>query len=177
MFKAQPLRVRRPANGKHDLLGFENISVAERTLQHTVVLFDLCEHLPGDDFDTLLCHFSSQVIAHIIVKPTQDLVTAIKQRRVHAEPCKYAGKLDSDIAAAGNHDALRQRFQVKRFIGTDHMLDARQFLIDIHNAAGGNQNVLCRHVALLGNQEHRMRITHFSAGVEQFNPAFSRLEM
>ena len=45
-------------------------------------------------------HLGAQMLAHILVEAAQDILAAIDQRHLAAEPGEDAGELDRDIAAA-----------------------------------------------------------------------------
>ena len=66
------------------------------------------DRLPGDDLDAAPLHFGAQMLAHVVVEAAQDVVAAIDQRHLGAEPVEDAGELDRDVAAALDQDALRQ---------------------------------------------------------------------
>ena len=61
-----------------------------------------------------------------VVVMAKDHVGAIDQRHVAAELVKDAGEFIGDIAAAGDHDALRQLVEVEHLVRADRMLDARR---------------------------------------------------
>ena len=64
--------------------------------------------LPVTHLDAALLHLGAQVLAHVVVEAAQDVLAAIDQRHVGAEAVEDAGELDRDIAAALDHDAVRQ---------------------------------------------------------------------
>src|SRR3546814_9076400 len=66
---------------------------------------------------------------------------AIDDRHLAAEFVEDAGEFIGDIAAARNHDALRQRVEMKDLVRGDRMFAAREFG-DIRPAAGGDQDAL-----------------------------------
>ena len=73
-----------------------------------------------------------------------------------------AGELDRDIARAHNHDLLRQRVQMKRFVGRDRKLPARYFRNE-GVAAGCDQNALGADGAVFAHELHAVRPNNLSA--------------
>ena len=59
----------------------------------------------GDDFDAARLHLAAQMLAHVVVEAAQDVLAAIDQRHLDAQPGENAGELHRDIAAALDHDA------------------------------------------------------------------------
>ena len=96
----------------------------------------------AEDADALLLHGLVQHAPQIHVEALQDLLAAIDQRRLDAEAVEDVGELDRDVAAAGNHDRLRQFGQIERLVGEDAMLVAGQRRMRIGPAAGGDQDLL-----------------------------------
>ncbi len=93
-------------------------------------LFDRRDLAAGDHPDAVLLHLGAQVLAHVVVKAAQDVVAAIDERHMRAEPGKNAGELDRDVAAALDHNAARQLRQMKRLVRGDGMLEARESVAD-----------------------------------------------
>ena len=88
------------------------------------VLVDLLDGAAGDDGDALLLHLGAHMLADVLVEAAQDVVAAIDHGDVGAEAREDAGEFQRDIAAALDHDALRQFGEVKRLVRGDHVLDA-----------------------------------------------------
>ena len=88
------------------------------------MLFDRLDQLPGDDLDAARLHLAAQVGANLVVEAAQDVLAAIDQRHLRAEPGEDAGKFHRDVAAALDDDLARQRGQVKRLVRRDRVLDA-----------------------------------------------------
>ena len=65
------------------------------------------------------------MLAHVVVEAAQDVLAAIDQRHLGAEPVEDAGELDRDIAAALDENALRQLLQMERLVRGDDVLEAR----------------------------------------------------
>ena len=63
-------------------------------------------------------------VAHILVEAAQELVAAVQQRDLAAEPGEDAGELDGDIAAADHQDALRQALEMEDLVRGDAELAA-----------------------------------------------------
>ena len=51
-----------------------------------------------------------------LVETAQNVLPAIDQRHLRAEPVENTGELDRDIAAALDENALRQLFEVERLV-------------------------------------------------------------
>jgi len=105
-------------------------------------------------------------VADIVVKTAQDILAAIDHRDVGAVAGENAGEFERDIAAALDHDALRQFLQVKRLVRRNHMLECRDGLPVIGRAAGRDQHNfrrdgLChREAKRVGIFEHRAARGH-----------------
>ncbi|ABA48398.1 hypothetical protein BURPS1710b_0499 [Burkholderia pseudomallei 1710b] len=76
------------------------------------------------DGDTLLRHLAMQRVPHVVVEAAQDLLAAIEQVDIDAEPVEDARELDRDVAAADDRDPLRQLGQLERLARRDRVLDA-----------------------------------------------------
>ncbi len=109
-----------------------NITLSEAMLdpfdrcdgEFLAVLVDLVDGAAGEDGDALLLHLGADMLADVLVEAAQDVVAAIDHGHVGAEAGEDAGKFQRDIAAALDHDALRQLRQMKRLVRGDHVLDA-----------------------------------------------------
>ena len=71
-------------------------------------LSTLLDGAAGEDGDALLLHLGAHMGADVLVEAAQDVVAAIDHRHVGAEAGEDAGEFQRDIAAALDHDALRQ---------------------------------------------------------------------
>ena len=69
--------------------------------------------MAASDVDAAPAHLVAQMLAHVIVEATQNILAAINQRHLAAEPCKNAGELNRNIAAALDENSLRQFCQMK----------------------------------------------------------------
>src|SRR5690606_12101398 len=67
-------------------------------------------------------HAGTDSLADIPVKPAQDLLTAVKQGGVDAEPVEDASELDGDIAAADDQQPLRQTLEMEGLVRGDDVL-------------------------------------------------------
>ena len=65
-----------------------------------------------------------QVLAHFLVKAAQQERAAGHQRDLAAQGMEDTGKLDRDIAATDDDDALRQLGQAKRFVRRNRQLSS-----------------------------------------------------
>ena len=87
-------------------------------------LLDRRDLAAGEHLDAARFHLDAQVLAHVVVEAAQDILAAIDQRHMRAQPGEDAGELDGDVAAALDHDAARQLRQMKRLVRGDGVLDA-----------------------------------------------------
>ncbi len=76
------------------------------------------------EFDALAQRDLQQPVDDLLVIVAQDHVGAVDQRHMASELVEDAGELVGDIAAADDHDPLRQRFEVEHLVRADRMLDA-----------------------------------------------------
>ena len=79
--------------------------------------------------------------ADVLVEAAQNIVAAIDHRHIGAEAGKNAGKLQRDIAAALDHDALRQFRQMKCLVRGNHVLDTGNRRAVVRRAPGRDQDV------------------------------------
>ncbi len=144
-------------------------------------LFDRRDGAAGDHPDAVLLHVLAQVLAHVVVKPAQNVFAAIDQRHVRAEAGKNAGEFDRDIAAALDHHAARQFRQVERLVGRDRVLDAGDFVAVAWRSAGRDQNmrrpdaIAVRHLHGVGIGQRGAVLDDFDAGLRQ-ERAIGRLQ-
>ena len=154
-----------PADREHHLVGGDAGSVRQMRGEFLAVLVDLADGAAGEDVDAVLLHLGADMGADILVKTAQDVVAAIDQRHVGAEAGEDAGEFQRDIAAALDHDALRQFGQVKHFVGRDHVLDAGNFGAVVGRAAGRDQHVF-RGDGLAGREPQRVGVLEHRAGLD-----------
>src|SRR5215470_4635584 len=83
--------------------------------------------------------------ADVIVESAQDVVATVDHRHVGAEACEDAGELERDITAALDHDAPRQLGKMKRLVGGDHMLDARNHATVVRRPSRRYQHIFRAH--------------------------------
>ena len=69
-----------------------------------------------ENADALLLHRRMQAAAHVLIKPRQDLLAAVDQRRINAEAVKNIGEFHRDVTAAGDQNGFWQCFKIKRFV-------------------------------------------------------------
>ena len=127
------------------------------------VLVDLVDGAAGDNSDAALLHLGAHMGADVLVETAQNVVAAIEHGYVGAEAGKDAGEFQRDIAAALDHDALRQFGEMKRLVRGDHVLDAGNGLAVIGRAAGGDQHVFGRNRLAVGEAQ-RVRVFEHRAG-------------
>jgi hypothetical protein len=85
-----------------------------------------------------------------------DLLAPVDERGVDAETVEDAGELDRYVAAADDHDRLRQPLQVERLVRVDRVLDAGDRRHD-RPAAGRDQYVAGRDRAAVLLEAHGVR--------------------
>ena len=128
-------------------------------------LLDLRDRASRKDGDALLLHLGAHVGADVLVETAQDVVAAIDHGDIGAVAGEDAGELQRDIAAALDHDALRQFGEVKGLVGGNHVLDARDFRPVIGPAAGGDQHMF-RFYGLAGREPNRVGVFQHRAGLD-----------
>ena len=97
------------ADREHHPLGDEPAAVAQRRGIAAALRLDRLDELAGDDLDAARFHLAAQMRAHVVVEAAQNVLAAIDERHLRAEPGEDAGELDRDVAAALDDDAFRQR--------------------------------------------------------------------
>ena len=136
--------------------------------QKTVLdLLDGIDGLPGDDLDAAPFHFRAQMLAHVVVEAAQDVLAAIDQRHLGAEPVEDAGELDRDIAAALDQDAFRQFLEMKRLVRRDDVLETRDLAAGMRRAAGGDQDILGAHRFAAREQAHGVGVLDHRAALDE----------
>ena len=83
----------------------------------------------------------AEMLTHVVVKAAQDVLAAIDQRHLRAEPGENAGELERDIAASLDQDMRRQMRQMEGFVRRDGMLDTWNRIAIAWRAAGGDQDM------------------------------------
>ena len=96
------------ADREHHLLGGDPAAVGQRRGIATALRLDRLDELAGDHLDAARLHLAAQMRAHVVVEAAQDVLAAIDERHLRAQPGEDAGELDRDVAAALDHDARRQ---------------------------------------------------------------------
>ena len=131
LLEPEPIDIRPAAGGEHHLVDHDLLMIGQRNVRgrdrpsrppSTICL--------GDDLDAALFHLGAQMLAHVVVEAAQDVVAAIDQRHLGAEPVEDAGELDRDIAAALDQDALGQFLEMERLVRRDDVLEARDLLAE-----------------------------------------------
>ena len=135
--------IRMPADREHHLIGGDARAVRQMRGEFLAVLVDPGDRAAGQDGDALLFHLAAHMGADVVVETAQDVVAAIDHRHVGTEAGKDAGKFQRDVAAALNHDALRQLRQMKHLVRRNHVLDAGNRRPVIGRAAGRDQHIFC----------------------------------
>ena len=96
-----------------------------RDVERAVVApLDLLDRRIELEVDALAQRDLDQPVDDLLVVVAQDHVGPVDQRHMASELVEDAGELVGDIAAAGDHDPLRQLLEVEDLVGADRMLDA-----------------------------------------------------
>ena len=124
------------ADGEHQRVGFEDLAVIGEAEDFVARPSRLSTRLKMR-LQTMRMPFlfiaSVRRVAHVLVEAAQDLVAAIDQRHFAAQAMEDVGELDRDIAAAGDHDAVRQLVEMEGLVGGDGVFGAEAIA---HVAAG-----------------------------------------
>lgn len=96
-----------PSDGEHHLIGRDARSVRQVRREGLAMLFDLGDDAAGQHRNAGLLHFAAHMSAHIVVEAAQDILTAIDHRHIGTKPGEDAGEFQRDVAAALNHNPLR----------------------------------------------------------------------
>ena len=120
-----------------------------------------------ENFYPLPFHRVVQHAPQVHIEAREDLLAAIDQRGVDAEAMKDVGEFDGDVAAALDHDRLRQFLEVEGFVGKDAMLVAGQCRMRRRAAAGGDENLVGGDGAVLGQKMHDMRVDQHGARLKR----------
>ncbi len=112
------------------------------------------------------------MLAHVVVEAAQDILAAIDQRHMRAEPGENSGEFDGDIAAALDHDAARKLRQMKRLVRGDRVLDAGNRIAVARRAAGRDQDMAGAH-AIAIRQLHGVRIDEHGAAFDDLDAGFA----
>lgn len=142
-FQAEIGDRRMAADREHHLVGSKARAVRQMRGEFLAVPIDLRHRAAGENGDALFFHLAADVGANVLVETAQDVVTAIDHGDVGAVAGEDAGEFQRDIAAALDHDPLRQLLQMERLVGGDHVLDAGDRGAVVGRAAGGDQDVFC----------------------------------
>src|ERR1700730_4567248 len=102
-------------------------------------LLDGIHCLLRDDRDPTLRHFRAQMLAHIVVEPTQNVFAPVDQYHLRAKAVENAGKLNRDITAALDEDARGQVLEVKSLVGGDDVLQAGNLGAEGRRGSGRDQ--------------------------------------
>ena len=112
LLQAQAAGVGRAADGEHHRVGFERRAVRRGDATSAVAgLLDAPRRscaAARSDARACAC-LGIEASRTSSSKPRSTFVAAIDERRLDAEAVEDAGELDRDVAAADDHDALRQR--------------------------------------------------------------------
>ena len=173
LFQPEIGDVRMPADREHHLIRRDARSARQMRGEFVAVLVDLLDGAAGEDGDALLLHLGAHMGADVLVETAQDVVAAIDHRHVGAEAGEDAGEFQRDIAAALDHDALRQFGQMKRLVRGDHVLDAGNFAGRGWARPGRDQDVF-RGDRFAGRQPQRVGVLEHRAGLDDARAGSSR---
>ena len=166
--EAEAVHIRLAAGGEHHEVGHHLLVVRELDVVAVLDLLDGGDRLARDDPDAAHLHLIVQMFAHVVIEAAQDILAAVDQRHLGTETVEDTGKLDGDIAAALDEDALGQFGEVKRLIRRDDVLEPGDARAVIRRGAGGDQNGLRAHPRT-GRQPHRVRVLDHCARLHKLN--------
>ena len=170
-FQSEIGDVRMPSDREHHLIGGNARTVGQMRGEFLAVPVDLVDGAAGENGDALLFHLGAHMGTDVVVETAQDVFAAIDHGHVGTEAGEDAGKFQRDVTAALNHDALRQRVQMKRLVRGDHVLDAGDGRPVIWRAAGRDQHIFCLH-GLARRQPKRMRVLEHRARLDDAGAGF-----
>ena len=166
-FEPHILGIRDATDGQHDLVDGQRLAAGKQHVQPALrVLAHPFGNRVAEDPDSLFLHRLVQSPAKVHVEPAEDLLAAIDQRGLHAQPMEDVGELDGDVASALDHDRLRQLLEIEGLVGEDAVLMAGERRMRRRPAARGDQDLVGADDAVLCNQINGMRIDQHGTRVE-----------
>src|SRR5262249_7578526 len=132
--------IRATANRKHNLVSSDCALVRKARDEFFASLLNSRDSVAASHGDAATLHFTAQMLSHVVIESTEDILSAIDERNLAAQPGKNAGELDGDIAAALHHNASRQFGQMKGLIRRDCVFYSRNARPHMRPCAGRNQN-------------------------------------
>ena len=156
--KPQPGDIRLSSRGEHDLIRHEGPAV--RKLHTKAMLHPLngINRLPGDDGYAAPLHLRAQMLAHVVIEPTQNIFAAVDEGHSRTQPMKDTGEFDRDIAPTLDKDMLRQHLEVKRLVGRDDMAQTGDVRTEMRRSPGRNQNMLGAYLFVVCGEAHGVRV-------------------
>src|SRR5579862_5382044 len=124
----------------HDAIRHHDLIRLQAQSKAVCAFFDRNDVLAGHDLDAALLHLDREVVANVLIEPAQDLIAANDLRHLGTDAREDAGEFDRDIAAADDHDPLRERHHLERLVRGDRMLDAGN-VRKLGPGAGGDKNI------------------------------------
>src|SRR5262245_62240675 len=113
------------ANRKHDLVTSDCAFVRKARDKFSAGFLNLRDSVTASHRDAATLHFIPQVFPHVVIESAEDVLSAIDERNLAAEPRKNAGELNGNIAAALYYDTSRQFRQMKGLVRRDCVLETR----------------------------------------------------
>ncbi len=107
VLQAKPHDVRTPADCEHHLVDRHGVAAGKLDDKFIARLLHRVDRMTASHGDAALPHFRAQMLAHIVIEAAQNVFAAIDQGHLAAETGEYPGKLDGDVAATLNQNALR----------------------------------------------------------------------
>src|SRR6185312_1029344 len=163
----QHLGVGGAADRQHDLVGLDDVALVGLGVKRVAALLDLGELATERDVHAAPFHRIVNTVADIVVEAAQDLFAAINERDVRAQAVEDVREFECDVAAAGDQNALRQLFEMKRFVRGDAEIAARNDVagpeLARRTVAGRDQDLFRRDRAILVEQTQRVRILEHGA--------------
>ena len=139
--EAEIMHMRVAADREHDLIRRDTVAARKLREKPLRAFRDFRHGFAENNLDAAIFHFRVKMRAQIVVEAAQDFLAAINECDLRAEAGENPGELDADIAAALNDDTRWQRFEMKRLVGRDDMLDARNGFAVVGRSTGRDEDI------------------------------------
>ncbi len=134
--------VRHPSRGAQHQVGLDGVAGAELGRHRTVSVFSMRSTTVSNRRSMpRFLHFRREGVADVVVETAQEQRTAVVQHDLAAKAVEDAGKLDRDVAAAGDEDFLRLAVKVEDLVRCDAALRARDRRLE-RTAPGGDEDLV-----------------------------------
>ncbi len=99
----------------------------------------------------------------IHVETAEDLLAAIDQRGVDTQTMEDVGELHGNVAAAFDHDRLRELLEIESLVGIDAMFVAGQRWMSCRPATGCDQDLVGGDGAVIAQEMYHVRVDDHGA--------------